>query len=216
MEKDRIGKLALATATTIVAISSESISSWIDEIKVQKNIDIHGAAHGGLILDSVIFGHYYIGEKIKRHMNEDDSRIFEAMLKEKVIFMISFALKSDDKTRDANTHNETIRKLYDEFMPEKHEALVRYKGGTILDLLKAGFWRTFNENDFGVKFFRNTLMGKLVMKFCLFVIMGTGGSQLAKDTFVDGKVLDMLADTIFARFSSCNYDQLNHDAEVLL
>jgi hypothetical protein len=214
MKKENLEKLALITATNIADISQDTVSSWKSELKVLKNVEVHPSAYAALLLESSIFGHYYVGEKFKEHMNENDQNIFSEELHNKVIFMLSMLIESKDVEKNSKTHEDMTRKMYETFAPEKRKFLSECKGNSILDVFRLGLRQTFNGcDDFKIKFFENTLGNRMRMKFAKLLTNKDTVNKFADDEFLDEQIFYTLADSLFSKFSALNFKQLSKDAE---
>ena len=213
MKKETIEKLALTVATLVVDASQRTISSWTNELKVLRNIQIDRSAFAMLLLESVAFGHYYVGEKFKGYMNESERKIFADELNKKMIFMLALMLDSKDKEKNSEAHEAIIKEMYNKTVPDNHKALANYKGNTIIDLFKETLRQIFNSNDFKIKFFENTFKNRLKLKIGGTLSSSNTSSKFKDDIFLDNKVLYVIPDTLFAEFSAMNYEQLNRDAE---
>lgn len=210
MKKDNTERLALTVATLIADISQKVVSSWKNELKVLKNIDIHPSAYGTLLLESAIFGHYYVGEKFKQHMCKDDQKIFSDELNNHMVLTVSLLLDHKDKDADFEKHKKMIREMYENFAPEAHRQLSDYKGDSILDVFKLRLRQTFNEtDDFKVKFFANTLKNRMMMKFARILSGNSADNKYASDDFLDETIIYILAGSLFSEFSALDYNQLS-------
>jgi len=213
MDKTKIEKFSLIVATLVTNISQKVISAWVSELKVLRNIEINSSAFTCLIIESVIFGHYYVGQKFKGFMNKDDAPVFLSTLNDKMIFMMGVLLESEEKNTDS--HEEKIRRVYQELLPERHEALASYRG-SILELFKeGGLRRIFNDNDYKIKFINHSIVSSIKMKIAKMLSGSNPDFKYANDIFLDNKVLFVLADSLYKEFSGLDYNQLVHEAEIV-
>lgn len=213
MDKTKIEKLSLIVATLITYISQKVISAWTNELKVARNIEIDNVAFTSLIFESVIFGHYYVGQKFKGFMNKDDAMVFLGALDEKVIFLLSVLLESEEENMDA--HEEKISRVYKELSHAQHEALASFRG-SILELFKeGGLRRIFNDNNYKIKFINHSIVSSVKLKIAKMLSGGNPEFQYANDIFLDNKVLFVVADNLYKEFSGLDYNQLIHEAETV-
>lgn len=217
MEKEQLEKLALTVATLVADISQKVVSSWKNELKVLKNIEVHPSGYGTLLLEASMFGHYYVGEKFKQNMSKDDQKIFSNELDDKMVLMVSLLLDHKDKDKDFEAHKKMIREMYEKFAPEAHKQLAEYRGNSIHDVFKVRLRQTFNNtDDFKMKFFENSFKNRLRLKFAG-LLSGDGSSnKYANDTFLDEKIIYLLADSLFAEFSTLDYNELSKQAEEMV
>ena len=217
MEKETVEKLALIVATLVADISQKVVSSWKNELKVLKNIEVHPSAYGSLLLESAIFGHYYVGEKFKQHMSTEDQIIFTKELNNQMVSMVALLLDHKDKDKDLEKHKKNMREMYENFAPETHKMFAEYKGESILYLFKLKLRQTFNDTDvFKIKFFENSFKNRIMMKVAR-VLSGDGSkNKYANDDFLDEKIIYILADSLFTEFSAIDYNQLSKEVEDLV
>ncbi|MFA5778438.1 MAG: hypothetical protein WC870_03070 [Candidatus Paceibacterota bacterium] len=209
MKKENIEKLALTVATLIADISQKVVSSWKNELKVLKNIEIHPSAYGTLLLESAIFGHYYVGEKFKQHMEKNEQKIFSNELNDKMVLVVSLLLDHKDKEKDFAKHKEMIKEMYENFAPSTHKFLEGYKGNSILDVFRIKLRQTFNDNrSFGIRFFENTLKNKIMIKWADYISGSKEKNEELNGIFLDETVINILANSLFSEFSTLDYNQL--------
>lgn len=211
MEKENIEKLALTVATLVGDISQKVASSWKSELEVVKNIKIHPSAYGVLLFEAAIFGHYYVGEKFKQHMNKEEKEIFSKALNDHMVMIVSLLLDHEDKEKDFEGHKKMIRKMYENFAPGKHNALANYKGDNILELFRVALRQTFNDtDDFKLKFTNNSFKNRILLKVAGAFI--GSDSKYAGDVVFDEKIIFTLADSLFSEFSKLDYNELSKNA----
>lgn len=205
-EKEKIEKLALTVATLVGDISQKIVSSWKNELNVLKNVDIHPSAYGTLLLEAAMFGHYYVGEKFKQNMNKEEQKIFSDALNDHMILITSLLLDHQDKEKNFDGHKKMIRNMYENFAPDLHQKLSEYKGSSILDVLEARLRRIFNATDeFKIRFFENTLKNRVMLKIADLLSGDGSNNKYTNNTFLDEKIIDILANSLFAELSQLDY-----------
>ncbi len=205
-------KLALIVAILIGDISQKVISKWKGELEIVKNVKIHPSAYGTLLLEAAIFGHYYVGEKIKQHMNKEEKEIFSDALNKHIILIVSLLLDHENKKKNFEGHEKMIRELYEKFAPGKHNALANYQGDNILELFREALRQTFNGADnFKLKFINNSFKNRVLLKI-VGAFIGSK-SKHTEDIFLDEKIIYTLADSLFYEFSKLDYNELSKEAE---
>jgi hypothetical protein len=209
MEKEQINKLAITTATLIADISQKKVMAWKSELEVLKNISIHPSAFGTLLLEASIFGHYYVGEKFKKHItNKEDKKLFSDELNDKMIFAVSLILESNKSKDNYNEHKKEIKETYEHFAPTEHESYSTYKGDNITELFRERLRQTFNNCDkFKIMFFENNLKTRIMMKVA--GIISGSDDKYSSHSFLDNKIIYNLADNLFSEFALLDYNQLN-------
>lgn len=217
MENENIKTLALTVATLVGDISQKVVSSWRNELKVLKNVDVHPSAYGTLLLEASIFGHYYVGEKFKQNMNKEDQKIFSDALNEQMVLIVSLLLDHKDKEKDFEGHKKMIREMYENFAPDAHQKLSEYKGNSILDILQIRLRQTFNATDeFKIRFFENTFKNRFMMKVAGILSGDGSNNKYANDVFLDEKIIHILANSLFTEFSKLDYNELSKEVEAII
>jgi len=211
MEKEKLDKIALITATYITDISSKTAMSWFNEIKTLKNIPIDNLAVSSLILESATFGHYYFREKIKGYLNSNDANIFADILTEKIILMLTTIFNANIESNNFTEEKNKIKEMYFDFFPDRFNSYKNYNfkdNETIVSLFKEFLRQVFNSNEFNIKFIESK--AKNSFKF----IIAKHLSQ-NDNIFLDNKVIYTLADSIFTELSAISYEQLNEDTSIV-
>ena len=213
MDQERCRKLSIIVAARLVDSSHKTISSWADNLEILYKVDLPVMVRTSLLLDSVIFGHYCMLMKIKGRLDPSSVGLFENVLSEKIVWMLSMLLK--DKGSTGGDPEEEMRGIYQELMPDKHKALGSFKNGSILELFReGGLRRTLNEGNYNVKFIENTLLSRIRLKVARF--LGGSNDPCAGVVFLDNKILFEMADTLFRNFSEVDVSQLIKEADASL